>query len=127
MKEVKLEDFQFKLNNKILASKSFFFMINEIDNNLCSYCVNNPETFMHLFVDCQKVNEFWRALRLWLQRHANLTTDIVNHKNFIFSWHKEYSVSNYLLVVAKYYIYKTKFTSRHLNMAGFQQFIEKKI
>ena len=53
LKEVKLKDFQFKLNNKILASKSFLFRINRIDNNLCSYCGNNPETLMHLFVDCQ--------------------------------------------------------------------------
>ena len=105
LKEVKLKDFQFKLNNKILASKSFLFRINKIDNNLCSYCGNNPETLMHLFVDCQKVDEFWRALRLWLQRHAKLTIDILNYKSLIFSWHEENSLSNYLLVMAKYYIY----------------------
>ena len=126
MKEVKLKDFQFKLNNKILASKSFLLRINKIDNNLCSYCGNNPETLMHLFVDCQKVKAFWRALRLWLQRHANLKIDILNHKNLIFSWHKENSLSNNLLVVAKYYIYKTKFTSRQLSMAGFKQLLKRK-
>lgn len=64
LKGVKLKDFQFKLNNKILASKSFLFRINKIDNNLCSYCGNNPETLMHLFIDCQKVNEFWHSLRI---------------------------------------------------------------
>ena len=33
---------------------------------------------------------------------------------------------NYLLVVTKYYIYKTKFTSRRLNIAGFKSLLKKK-
>ena len=70
----------FKLNNRILAFKSFLFRINKIFDNLCFYCGKNPETLKHLFIDCQKVNEFWRALRIWLQRHANLTIDILNHR-----------------------------------------------
>lgn len=60
------------------------------------------------------------------QRHANLTIDILNHKNLIFSWHKENSLSNYLLVVAKYYIYTTKFKSRQLSIAGFKQLLKRK-
>ena len=58
LKEVKLKDFQFKLNNQILASKSFLFRMYKIDNNLCSYCGHNPETLKHLFVDCQKEMHF---------------------------------------------------------------------
>ena len=46
--------------------------------------------------------------------------------HLVFSWHKENSLSNHLLVVAKYYIYKTKFTSRQLSMAGFKQLLERK-
>ena len=63
LKEVKLKYYQFKLNNKILASKSFLFRINKIDNHLCSYCGNNPETLKHLFLDCQKVNEFLACIK----------------------------------------------------------------
>ena len=68
-------------------------------------------------------------LLLWKRSrniNAFLTIDILNHKNLILSWYKENSLSNYILVVAKYYIYKTKFTSRHLRMAGFKQLLKRK-
>ncbi|MCU7800661.1 MAG: hypothetical protein KZQ70_11065, partial [gamma proteobacterium symbiont of Lucinoma myriamae] len=35
LKEVKLKDFQFKINNKIIATKSFLYKINRVDNDLC--------------------------------------------------------------------------------------------
>ena len=86
---------------------------------MCSYCEHNSETLNYLFVDCQKVKEFGDDLKVWLQTHANLIINI-SDKNLIFSWQKEKSFMNYLLVVAKYYIYKTKFTSRRFNIAGFK-------
>ena len=125
LKEVKLKDFQFKLNNKILTTKSFLYRINKVDNDTCSYCEHNSETLKHRFVDCQKVKEFWDDLKVWLQTHANLSINI-SDKSLIFSWQKEKSFMNYLLVVAKYYIYKTKFTSRRLNIAGFKSLLKKK-
>ena len=36
--EVKLADFQFKSNNKILVTNSFLFKIQKINNQRCSYC-----------------------------------------------------------------------------------------
>ena len=34
MKEIKLEDFQYKITNKILVTKYFLHRINKINNNL---------------------------------------------------------------------------------------------
>ena len=53
--EVVLKDFQYKLTNKILVTKSFLHRIRKIEDNLCSYCKQRPETILHLFVDCDKV------------------------------------------------------------------------
>ena len=39
-KELKLQDFQFKINNKILITSYFLWKIGKIDNNLCSYCIH---------------------------------------------------------------------------------------
>ena len=38
IKEVKLADFQYKINNNILVTNSFLFKIKKINNNGCSYC-----------------------------------------------------------------------------------------
>ena len=50
--EVVLKDFQNELTNKILVTKSFLHRIRTIGDNLCSYCKQEPETTLHLFVDC---------------------------------------------------------------------------
>ena len=41
--EVKLRDFQYKINNKILVANSFPFKINKIDSDVCNYCREQPE------------------------------------------------------------------------------------
>lgn len=123
--EVKLKDFQFKINNKILATNSFLCKINKIENNRCSFCEQEPETIKHLFVDCPKVTEFWESVKHWLQIHGNLNLNITD-KAIIFAWQKEKSLINQVIVVAKYYIYKTKFTSKRLSITGFQLLLKRK-
>lgn len=125
IKEVKLKDFQFKINNKILATNSFLCKINKIDNNKCSFCEQEPETIKHLFVDCPKVKEFWESVKCWLQTHGNLNLNITD-KALIFAWQKEKSLINQVIIIAKYYIYKTKFTSKRLSILGFQLLLKRK-
>ena len=42
--EVTLKNFQFKLNHKILATKTCLHEIRKVEDNLCSYCKWEPET-----------------------------------------------------------------------------------
>ena len=49
IKEIRLKDFQYKVTNKILVTKSFLHKINKIGNNICEYCRLQPETIYHLF------------------------------------------------------------------------------
>ena len=58
---VVLKEFQYKLTNKILVTKPILHRIRKIENNLCSYCEQEPETILHLFVSCDKVKEFWQS------------------------------------------------------------------
>ena len=52
LSEVTLKDFQIKINNKILVTKTFLHKIRKVEDNLCSYCKREPETILHLFVEC---------------------------------------------------------------------------
>lgn len=36
--EIKLKDFQFKLNYKMIKTNSFLYKINRAENNGCAYC-----------------------------------------------------------------------------------------
>ena len=123
--DVKLKDFQFKINNKILVTKSFLHRINKVDNNTCTFCNREIETIKHLFCECETVKEFWNSLNNWLQRHANLRLNL-EEKTIIFSWQKKNSFMNFLLVLAKSYIYKTKFTTGNLSLVQFKLVLKRK-
>ena len=122
--DVRLQDFQFNINNKIFVTKSFLNRINKVENNTCTFCNQDIETIKYLFCECETVKEFWNNLNNWLQRHANLRLNF-EEKTIIFSWQEKYSFLNFLLVLAKSYIYKTEFTS-YLSLVQFKSVLKRK-
>ena len=78
LNEVPLKDFQFKIINKILVTKSFLQRIGKLAESQCLYYIEKPETMLHLFTECEKVNRFWQELRTWVFSHTNLYLNIVN-------------------------------------------------
>ena len=81
--EVNLQEFQYKVNNYILVTKSFLYKINKLDNARCSFCDQESETIPHLFIHCNKVRHFWSFLKAWLQTHTNFILQL-NLKNLVF-------------------------------------------
>ena len=54
--EVKLQDFQYKINNNILVTIPSWQKLIKIDSGVCSYCKEQPEKYtIYLFLSCQKV------------------------------------------------------------------------
>ena len=122
LSEITLKDFQFEINNKILVTKTFLHKIRKVEDNLCSYCKREPETILHLYVECDKVKEFWQPLHIWLMQNVNISINL--DKNCIFfSYQGKCILKNYIMVVAKHYIYKNKFSAKQLNINSFISFI----
>ena len=115
LKEVKLKDFQYKITNKILVTKSFLYRINKADDNLCQYCQQHSETIIHLFVHCHVVRRFWSTLQGWLLNNFGLRM-LLTGKNIMFPSERRGGLTNYLYVVAKYYIYANKFSGYELHI-----------
>ena len=88
LKEIKLRDFQYKITNKILVTKSFLYRIHKVDDNLCQYCRQNSETILHLFVRCNNVKRFWRDLDEWLSNNFGFRMTLTD-KNFLFSYEQK--------------------------------------
>ena len=124
--EVKLRDFQYKINNKILVTNSFLFKINKIDSDVCSYCREQPEKIFHLFLLCPKVRTFWNELKVWLYTNANIEISLEN-KKILFSYTGKKELENYIYVLAKYYIYQNKFISRNISIQAFVSLLKKKM
>ena len=101
---------------------SFLFKNKKINNNGCSYCNEHRETIEHLFLNCTKVKYFWNSLLDWLSKNCNIILHL-EEKSLIFSSQKPRSIENYILCLAKYYIYiyiyKNKFTRNTLSLQNF--------
>ena len=82
LKEVTLKGFQFKINNKILVTKSVLYRIGKVAEN--QYCNHDIESIYHLFVDCDRLKRFWQDLRQWLLPVANITLILEEKKVFYF-------------------------------------------
>ena len=122
IKEIKLRDFQFKINNRILVTNTFLLKIKKKETNLCSYCNQEAETITHLLFSCEIASNFWKNLKQWFERKANINLQI-DLKNIIFSSPSQV-LSSYILTVAKYYIYKSKFYKKEVNLKGFESFLK---
>ena len=70
IKEIKLRDFQFKINNRILVTNSFLFKVKKKDFN------QEAETITYLLFHCGKIVEFWKNLKIWLERKANINLQV---------------------------------------------------
>ena len=124
--EIKLRDFQYKINNKILVTNSFLYKINKTDNLACSYCGEQPEKIHHLFLRCPRVKTFWIELKTWLTTNINLEI-LLEDRNILFAYGGKTELVNYIYGLAKYYIYKKKFASRNLSIQGFVSLLNKKM
>ena len=119
IQEIKLRDFQYKINNRILVTNTFLYKIKKKDSNRCSYCNQEPETITHLLFHCKNVLDFWNTLKTWLQRTTNITLQI-DLKKIIFSYPAQPLVS-YIITAAKYFIYKSKFFTKNLSIKSFEK------
>ena len=78
------------------------------------------KTILHLFVESDKVKEFWQSLYIWLMQNVNKALIWIKRASF-FSYQGKCMLKNYNMVVAKHYIYKNNFSAKQLNNNSFSQ------
>ena len=106
----KLQTFQFKILHRIIACNYWLYKMKIHDTGICNLC-NEVDTIQHHFIDCLGTLHFWNLFFKWwntleapnIQRYY--VTDI------IFGYPEKdnkIKVLNYVLLIAKYHIYKQK-------------------
>ena len=122
-RETSLQSFQYKIVHR-------FFPCNEILNtwypsqtNLCNSC-NQLDTIEHYLVECKTVKIFWKQLFNWLSNAVktdmnvskiDIVFGIVNENNLDLL-----NVINFCILLAKYYIYVQKRSSKNLDLYTYQ-------
>ena len=130
--ENRIKWLQFQINRNSLFTN---YKVNKFKPNispLCTFCghqENFPrfELVSHLFYDCDYILNLWQNIRNWL---ATLGTIIpLERAKLLFGVHNEQSnsVINYIILSAKSYIWKAKFTTKNLALIDFQKFLYHKL
>ena len=58
-KSTKLQWFQFRINHRILGTNVLLVKMGVRQNDLCTFCLYEPETICHIFWECNKIQLFW--------------------------------------------------------------------
>ena len=93
---------------------------------ICKYCENPAfvENVSHLFWFCPKVSDFLIDIFAFVCSTGLVYTP--TREQFIFGYHNQsfFQPKNYITLVVKKYIWKTKFKSVNLTMVGFKSLLK---
>ena len=122
LKETKLQAFQYKILHRIVATNDKLFQWGIKESNLCMYC-GQHDTISHFFWDCIEVRQFWTSIENWANTVLNLNSklnsiDILFGIPFNTGNDKMHNI-NYVILHAKFYIYKMKLDNLKLNLFDF--------
>ena len=56
----------YKILFNMLSSRDCLYELKLTHNNLCEFCHHSPEAIMHLFCECDKVNDLWSNIKQWI-------------------------------------------------------------
>ena len=126
IKEVKLQEFQFKVNNHILVTKSFLLKVKKVHNDWCSFCNQESETIIHVLFLCNKVKEFWVALQNWLRIQANIELELTA-KNILFLKPTKNGIIESYTTFSKVFYIQNKVLCQSYNFRKLSYLFEEKI
>lgn len=107
--ESKLTWFQFRINNRILATNSFLARIHIRNNNLCTFCELEEESLSHLFIECRHVKIIWTRFCIWIREKCNFEISLKKEHCILGLYpHKKQKAINKLIIWCKWIIYKNK-------------------
>ena len=109
-KSTKLCWFQYRTIHRILEINSLLYKMKINSNNICTFCKEGPETIEHLFWSCPMVASLWHALNIWIFEMTNIELPL-NIMIILFGIYENVKlnfVKNKIILLSKYYIYRTK-------------------
>ena len=122
----KLRSFHFRLLHRGLVNNCHLYRWGMRPNNLCTFCGKSKETYVHLFVMCEKVQPFWIKVEEMMFNFDNTAIEF-NCTNVISSTlvNNIYSVKNSICLLAKSYIYRKRCASEKVKHQEFEKLVWK--
>lgn len=126
--DTKLRNFQFKFLHRAIPTNKLLMKQHIVNCNLCDFCSMYTESIEHLFWECLPIQTFWNDLCNYFKQQGFdfcinyelvcfLHTDKTNHAD----------AKNFILLLAKYYIFINKFRKTLPNLPVFKKYLKSRI
>ena len=113
----KLRSFQYRLTNRILTTNVHRFKWGLINSPLCFFCNQYPESYVHLFFECDYVQKVWKCLSNWLYYFCFIHFKPTAYE-IIFNRYRDsfQDFVNTIILITKQFIYAKKSLAEKLNV-----------
>ena len=102
----KLRSFQLRLLHRAVVLNSHLYRWGLRADNRCTFCKQEKETILHLFVDCPNVRTMWENLATFVLETTNCNMSITaEHIIFDRTVKDQKNVVNFLTLLTKQFIY----------------------
>ena len=101
----KLRSFQFKIIHNIYYTNEKLYRIGYSNTPDCTFCNNNTENLLHIFVECPKVRSLWKKITSDVLPPYGIKS--LSSKDILLGMllEKENNLINHIIIEVKYYIH----------------------
>ena len=122
--DTKIRAFQYKYVMRIVPNNKFLYKCNISNTSLCDFCTMHVETNKHLFWECQYSRAFWTDLEVFLTgNQITLKLDYTIISLGYTEWSSSSYFLNFILIYAKYFIFKNKYSNTIPSFANFKNYL----
>ena len=125
-----LRHFQYKFIHRIIPTNKSLMKYNIKSSNICDFCNMHVETVKHLFWECNQVQHLWNNISKWLENtnHSlNINYQTISLGITENTQHMIVQAKNYIITLAKYYIFQTKNNKEKPTFSHFKNKLKQKI
>ena len=120
----KYRSFQYRMLNWAIITNVHLKHWNIKDTNLCTFCGQEKETYLHLFIFCKYVQELWCSIEKFMDQEMGpeqiyFDTDTVFWTRIVPG--NASHMKNFVCLIVKQYIYKKRCTDGKLSYRELRQ------
>ena len=122
--------FQDKIIHRILTNNSFVSKFMDV-SSLCTFCQRERESILHLLVQCNEVDLLWMWVKNRIRDRLHVQVQLDSREIILGLDPEQYDLLDVnliaiqrLLLLVKWYIYRSKVRNEHVNAAALSTFLK---
>ena len=124
----KYRSFQYRVLQRGIVTNVQLESWKIIPSNLCSFCKEEEETVLHLFIRCRLVKELWLKVLEYMDRYFHVegvSAVVLSEKAIITNtiWKERSHIMNFICLIVKFFIYRQRCCKQNIHFGALEGLI----